>query len=166
MDWQRVSHILFTWISTLKHEVLTAVLEMHGESHSELKISSGCFFCCCLFVIFFFFFFILGCFSATVTQSRLQKTCAGEDRRVLSFPMCCRAGQRPVSTTDELKMSSRHIATGGWGGGGGGAWGALSVAPAGSPMFFVSTQATALCLLARAGYSAPPPEMAVPRLQH
>lgn len=71
MDWQRVSHILFTWICTLKHEVLTAALEMHGESHSELKFSSGVFF--------------LGCFSTTVTQSRLQTTCAGEDCRVLSF---------------------------------------------------------------------------------
>lgn len=83
---------------------------MHGESHSELKSSSG----------FFFLFFFLGCFSATVTQSRLQRTCAGEDCRVLSFQTyphlpChvlelgvetrCRSRQQLVSTTDELETS-------------------------------------------------------------
>lgn len=51
MDWQRVSRIPFTWIRTLKREVLTAALEKHGESHSELKFSTG------LFLFFFFFLF-------------------------------------------------------------------------------------------------------------
>lgn len=55
-----------------------------------------------------------------------------------------RARQRLLSTTDELKMSSRRITVGG-----------LAVAPAGSPLCLVSTQAPALCLLAGARYSSP-----------
>lgn len=149
MDWRRVSHILFTWICTLKHEVLTAVLEMHGESHSELKFSSGGF--------FFLAAFPQRSHNPAFRRSVLERTavCFPSEHihaftATSSAATRCRAGQQLLSTTDELKMSSRRFATGGAN---------LSVAPAGFPLCFVST-----LLLDGAHYSRP--ALAVPRLQH
>lgn len=147
MDWQRVSRIPFTRIRTLKREVVTAALEKHGESHSELKFSTGL-----SFFFLFSFLRLLFCSGHTIQASESLSVFSRPSRSTRP-PPCPRRGHRLVCTADELEMSSGRI------GGVGGEGLSVSVSMAlavggGGSGGVVSTLARELCLLDGAHYSS------------